>query len=314
MTYRPLRLILPALTAAAALSSCVIPVPMPVPLPEPDRPRPPEVGNPFVSDRFTVTVKGTGRDVILIPGLSSSPNVWESTIKAVPGYRYHLVHVNGFGGKAPGGNASGPFLEPVAHDIARYIEAYQLKAPVLVGHSLGGTLAMRVAGHHPDLVGKLMVVDMLPFMGQMFGGPAATPESVKPVAEQIRIGITSATGDAQRKTAEQTIAGMVKTPSMRSAAVADTLASDPAVSGQAMYDLITTDLRPELARYKGPMEVLWVYPPNAPVPEPLYKQFFVQSYKTAPQAVVKKVPDAWHFLMWDNPAMWQAELKAFLEK
>ena len=273
-----------------------------------------EAGQPFASNRLSVTVVGSGPDVILIPGLSSSPKVWDSTVKAVPGYRYHLVHVNGFAGKAPGDNASGAFLEPVAHDIARYIEANHLKAPTLVGHSLGGSLAMRVAGHHPDLVGKLMVVDMFPFMGQMFGGSTATPESVKPVAEAVRLGIANAQGEARQKNVEQTIAGMVKTESLRALAVADTMASDQPVSGQAMYDLITTDLRGDLPKFKGPMEVLWVYPPNAPVPEPMYEQFFVQSYKAAPQAVIKKVPDAYHFLMWDNPTVWEAELKAFLKK
>ncbi len=275
---------------------------------------PPATPAAFASDRLSVTVVGKGKDVILIPGLSSSPTVWDSTVKALPGYRYHLVHVAGFDGKAPGANANGPFLEPVAHEIARYIEANHLKAPTLVGHSLGGSLAMRVAGHHPELVGKLMVVDMLPFMGMMFGGPSATPESVKPVAEAIRTGIATAQGEARRQTVEQTIATMVKTESMRPQAVAASMASDQPVSAQAMYDLITTDLRPDLGKFKGPMEVLWVYPPKAPVPEPVYEQFFIQSYKNAPQAVVRKIPDAYHFLMWDNPAAWQTELKAFLEQ
>lgn len=268
----------------------------------------------FTSDRLSVEVVGKGPDVILIPGLSSTPDVWKSTVAAVPGYRYHLVHVNGFAGKPVGGNASGPFLDPVASEIARYITTKNLKAPTLVGHSLGGSLAMRVATQHPESVGKLMVVDMFPFMGLMFGGPQATSESVKPAAEAVHTGIITATGDARKTKIEKTIAGMVKTENMRAEAVEDSLTSDQAVSAQAMYDLIITDLRPDLPKFKGPMEVLWVYPPGAPVAEPVYEQFFIQSYKGAPQAVVKQVPDAYHFLMWDNPTAWQAELKAFLAK
>lgn len=268
----------------------------------------------FTSNRISVQVVGSGPDVILIPGLSSTPDVWKSTVDALPGYRYHLVHVNGFAGKPVGGNGTGPFLEPVAHDIAKYIESNHLKAPTLVGHSLGGSLAMRVATHHPESVGKLMVVDMFPFMGLMFGGPQATPDSVKPAAEAVRVGIIGAVEEARKTRIEQTIATMVKTESLRAAAVEDSLTSDKGVSAQAMYDLITTDLRPDLGKYNGPMEVLWVYPPAAPVAEPVYEQFFIQSYKNAPQATVKKIPDAYHFLMWDNPAMWQAELKAFLAK
>ena len=57
---------------------------------------------PFASERIGVTVRGSGPDVVLIPGLTSSPQVWESTIAAVPGYRYHLVHVSGFAGRPAG--------------------------------------------------------------------------------------------------------------------------------------------------------------------------------------------------------------------
>lgn len=263
-------------------------------------------------ERIAVEVVGSGPDVILIPGLSSSPDVWKDTVAALPGYRYHLVHVNGFAGSAPGANANGPFLHPVAHSIAEYIETNHLKAPALVGHSLGGSLALQVAEHHPDLVGKLMIVDMLPFMGVMVGGPAATPDSVKPAATAMRSGIAASQGEARKATIEKTIATMVKTESQRPRAVAHSLASDPAVSAQAMYDLITTDLRTDLPKYKGPMEILWVYPPNAPVAEPIYKQFFVASFAGAPQAVVKQIPNSYHFIMWDNPAAFQAELKAFL--
>lgn len=264
--------------------------------------------------RISVTVVGKGKDVVLIPGLSSSPNVWKSTVAAIPGYRYHLVHVDGFAGQGFVGDPTGPFLEPVAHDIAKYIESNNLKAPALIGHSLGGSLAMRVATHHPESVGKLMVVDMLPFMGVMFGGPQATAESVKPAAEAVRAGIMAGDEEARKMRVEKTIAGMVKTESRRAEAIADSMNSDRAVSAQAMVDLITTDLRPDLPNYKGPMEVLWVYPPGAPVAEPVYAQFFVQSFAGAPQAKVKKIADAYHFLMWDNPTAWQAELKAFLEQ
>jgi pimeloyl-ACP methyl ester carboxylesterase len=48
-----------------------------------------------------VAVRGSGPDVILIPGLSASRGIWSSTVAAVPGYRYHLVQVAGFAGTAP---------------------------------------------------------------------------------------------------------------------------------------------------------------------------------------------------------------------
>jgi pimeloyl-ACP methyl ester carboxylesterase len=269
---------------------------------------------PFKSDRISVEVKGKGPDVVLIPGLSSSPRVWDATVAAVPGYRYHLVRVAGFDGAAPGANATGPVVAPVAEEIARYIVEGRLKRPALVGHSLGGSWAMMVAAHHPELASKVMVVDMFPFMGAMFAGPTATPETLQPIAEQVRKGIASGTGDARKAAVEQTIAGMVKTEAARPAIVAQGLASDAAVSGEAMYELILLDLRPELPKIKVPMEVLYAVPPTAPVTPEQIDQYFKLSYAGAPQAVVKRIPDSYHFIMIDQPAVFQAELKAFLAR
>jgi pimeloyl-ACP methyl ester carboxylesterase len=268
----------------------------------------------FASDRISVEVVGSGPDVVLIPGLSSSPQVWRSTVAAVPGYRYHLVHVAGFASKPAAANATGPVMEPVAEEIARYIAAARLKKPAIVGHSLGGAWAIMVAARHPALVSKAMVVDMLPFLGAMFGGPTATVESVRPMAERMRTGIATSAGEARRKQIEQTIAGMVRTEAARPAIVEHSLASDPAASGQAMYDLVTTDLRPDVAKIKVPLTVLFVTPAGAPVTDAQMEQFYAMSYAGAPQAALKRIPDSYHFIMLDAPERFQAELKAFLAK
>lgn len=271
-----------------------------------------EAPSAFASDRISVEVRGAGPDVVLIPGLSSSPDVWASTTAAVPGYRYHFVHVAGFAGKPGGANAAGPVVAPVAEEIARYIRESGLERPAIVGHSLGGAWAMMVAARHPGLASKVMVVDMMPFVGAMFGPPGATPEAVRPAAEQIRQAMSSSSGEQRRQTTEQTIATMVKTEALRAGTVEHSLASDAAISGQAMYDLITTDLRSELAAIKVPLTVLWVVPPNAPVNEAQMEAFYKMSYANAPQTVLKRIANSYHFIMFDQPQLFQRELRAFL--
>src|SRR5688500_266183 len=122
----------------------------------------PAAAAPFKPSRISVAVRGSGPDVILIPGLSSSRGVWNGTVAAVPGYRYHLVQVAGFAGTPAAGNAAGRVAAPVADEIALYIAANGLGRPAIVGHSMGGSIAMMIGARHPRVAGRVMVVDMLP--------------------------------------------------------------------------------------------------------------------------------------------------------
>ena len=130
---------------------------------------------PFASERISVEVTGTGPDVVLVPGLSSSPRVWDTTVAAVPGHRYHLIHVSGFDGQAPGANATGPVLVPVAEEIARH----RRRISIIRDHRpFGRQLALIVAARHQGPVSRVMVVDMMPYLGAMFRRPARpTPTS-----------------------------------------------------------------------------------------------------------------------------------------
>ena len=84
-------------------------------------------------DRFTVETRGKGPDVILIPGLSSSREIWEPTAKALEGrYRVHLVQVAGFAGAPTGANAEGKVAAGVAEGLAVYIQSKGLKKPAVI--------------------------------------------------------------------------------------------------------------------------------------------------------------------------------------
>jgi pimeloyl-ACP methyl ester carboxylesterase len=266
----------------------------------------------FTSERIGVTVTGTGPDVVLIPGLSSSPDVWRSTIAAVPGYRYHLVQVSGFAGRPAGANATGPVLEPVAGEIARYIREARLDRPAIVGHSMGGSWAIMVAGRNPGLVSKVMVVDMMPYLGAMFRQPGSTDEQLAAVAAQIRAALAGATGEQRRIQTSSMIAQMVKTESERPAVIAHSMASDDAVSAQGFYDLIVTNLVPDVANIRVPLTVLYVQPAGAPLTPEQIDNFYRLSYQGAPQAVLRRIADSYHFIMFDQPAIFQAALREFL--
>jgi pimeloyl-ACP methyl ester carboxylesterase len=270
------------------------------------------IAAPFASTRITVRTEGTGPDVILIPGLNSSPRAWASTVAAMPGYRYHLVQVSGFGGQPVGGNRTGDVAAPVAEEIARYIGAAHLKRPAVIGHSLGGTIGLMLAARHPAAVSRLMVVDIYPFMGSFFAGPAATPDQVAAVADRIATGIRSATPEQRAARASETIDGMVNDATLRPVALKDALDSDPDVGARAFRELIVTNLIPELHHITVPVTVLYVQPASVPVPAAQFDSAYRNAYAPIKQVTMTRIPDSAHFIMWDQPVRFQKEVAAFL--
>lgn len=270
----------------------------------------------FSSERISIRVEGEGSDVILVPGLSSSPKVWAEMVKAVPGYRYHLVQVSGFAGQAVGGNTEGAVATPVAEEIARYIAQlvpHGLQKPVLIGHSMGGTIGMMVAARHPQSISKLMIVDMFPFLGVMFGPPGTTPQSIKPMADDMLAKMRAAAPEARAQRTTATINSMINNTAMRPAGLDDALKSDQDVASRAYHELITTDLTPELKNIAVPTSVLYVVPNGAPVTPEQMDGFYKMAYSSIKDVQLKRITASAHFIMWDQPEQFQAEVKNFLK-
>lgn len=268
---------------------------------------------PFISDRISVVTRGTGPDIILVPGMNSHRDVWDGVADSLEGrYRLHLVQLNGFAGLPPAGNADGPVSAPVAEEIGRYITETGLSRPAVVGHSMGGTIAMMLAARHPDLVGHLMVVDMPPALGVMFGGPGATPETVRRMADSMRAGILAAASGAGMF--EQMVPTMTKMDSMKPMLLEGSRGSHLATTANAFHELVVTDLRPELPRITAPMTVLYVLPPNSPIPLAQYDSAMRAAYATAPNSQLIKIDDSYHFIQFDQPGRLIAELDALMRR
>src|SRR5579864_4212905 len=134
-------------------------------------------------DAFRVKVTGHGQAMILIPGLSSDGSTYDSTVEHYKDrYECHVLTLAGFVGVP---RIPAPMLETERDAIAAYIREKKLSKPVIVGHSLGGFLAIEIAEKYPDLVGPLVILDSYPFMSGIYD-PNATAEDAKSSAEQMR--------------------------------------------------------------------------------------------------------------------------------
>lgn len=260
--------------------------------------------------RFSVVVEGKGPDVIFIPGLVSGRRVWDGAVQSLDGkYRVHRVQLAGFAGEPARGNAEGDILPGVVAELHEYIRAQGLKSPEVVGHSLGGLLALMLAAEHPHDVGALMVVDALPFYGLVFD-PGATVEGVAPRAAQLRDMMIAMDDEAYKAQQPRTIATLVRDETARPAVLADSLASDRKVAARAVYEDMVTDMRPRLTAIEAPLTIVYAVNPFAP--EAAVGTLYRTSYAAAPDATFEPVPDSHHFLMLDQPGRFAAILSTFL--
>ncbi|HEY0014531.1 MAG TPA: alpha/beta hydrolase [Allosphingosinicella sp.] len=255
-------------------------------------PTPAPAEPPFEPTRFTVEVKGSGPDVILIPGLTAGPNVWAGTVTSVPGYRYHLVHVRGMAGAPVGANARGAVVAGVADELARYIASRGIR-PALVGHSMGGTLAMMVASAHPESVSRVMVVDMLPQPAGLLGGSA---QQMGGLADRLR-DLTASPGG------RRLFADLIGT-------LGTSGDSDPDVVARAMHELSRLDLTPQLPRIAAPLTIVYA---NADAgTRARTDAAYTRSYATAPGAAFVRIDGSGHMIMYDQPRALHQAVRSFL--
>jgi pimeloyl-ACP methyl ester carboxylesterase len=212
---------------------------------------------------------------------------------AVPGYRWHLVHVRGFAGLAADANASGPLVQPLADEIARYASAAGLVRPAVIGHSMGGTLAMMLG--LKAVAGRLMVVDMLPEGAAMVGG---TAQGMGYLADQLGQYFTGT--KAGRAYLAQILA---QAPGAKG--------SDPDVITNALRDLANIDLAPQIGRIDAPMEVVYAVGSD-PAQANAIGRTFRAAYAAKKGIRLVPIGPSGHVVMADQPARFAATVRDFL--
>jgi pimeloyl-ACP methyl ester carboxylesterase len=264
--------------------------------------------------RFTVTVEGQGPDVILIPGLASSRAVWDAEAAKLKGrYRLHLIQLKGFGGEPAGPNATGPVLQPTADEIHQYMVDNHLTDAPVIGHSMGALMGLLIAEQHPDDIKRLLIVDALPFLPTLLVGPNATVAQVEPQAGGIRDRIVKGSQEAFAAGEESQVAALVKSPEGRALATAMAKASDHVVVGQALYDDLTTDARPGLAKVKAKVVVLYAFDAVG-MPTTMIDDLWKTAYGAIPGVKLVRIDGSFHFIMYDQPDAFDRETQAFLGK
>jgi pimeloyl-ACP methyl ester carboxylesterase len=115
------------------------------------------------NESLRVVTSGAGEPVVMIPGLFGSAYGFRKMIPLLTecGYRSVIVEPLGIGFSAKPSKADYS-LSAQAERVAAALDSLGVRHAIVLGHSIGGAVALRLALHHPDLVSALVLIESGP--------------------------------------------------------------------------------------------------------------------------------------------------------
>lgn len=256
--------------------------------------------------------------LVFIPGLACGSWVWDDAVRLyAKNHAVYVVTLAGFDGlpAIPGASvdrADASLLELVS----------TLDRPIVIGHSLGGFLALRLGEEHAKLVRGVVSIDGTPvFPSLAQSSPAERVAFANGVGAQMASLDATAFAEGQRRT----LATMVGAPDVERVAT-HAAKSDPAATAAYARDLFASDIRPQLKNLTVPaLELAPV--PTVPAPyegsqagtlssaerAESYRVYYASLLAGAPKLRVVPISNSLHFAMIDQPKATYAAISAFVD-
>jgi len=254
---------------------------------------------------------GGGRPLILVPGLASGGWAWQDTIRAFsPTHPVYVLTLPGFDGRPATPDAG---FAAARAALAQLVAERKLQKPVIIGHSMGGTLGLALAEDQPAAVGGVVSIDGLPVMP---GTEDMNPAQRAQMADGMRSRVAAV--PAQFAAQQQSY---MRTIGVLDMGKADDLArlsarSDPAATGRYAADVLNLDLRPGLKNIQAPILMVSPYhdldAAQQGVSESAKADYYRALLEGAPKVQVVSVAPARHFAMFDQPEKVNDAIRAFL--
>ncbi len=234
--------------------------------------------------RLHYRVVGTGSPLVLIHGFGVSGHVWQRVLPYLAReYQVFVIDLPGYGRSTYRETRAPWRLREMAPLLAAWLQSMHLPPVHLVGHSMGGAIAMHLAAHNPELVKSLTLIDAagIPFRSTF---PA--------------LALRSARSFVQRKN------GSYPLPLIR-----DVLRPRLRLFWQGATQTAYCDFRAEIAMLTMPILILWG---EEDILVPISLGY--ELYKTLPHAVFISFANSGHRPMLAQPELMSGVVLAFLSE
>jgi len=260
---------------------------------------------------FDVTVFGNGRAFFMIPGLSSSMEIWDDAARRYGvQFRVHRFTLAGFAGKAP---VSGEFIERSTAAIKAYAEKNDIRNAVVMGHSVGGIIALELAAEAPERFNSVVVIDILPFLGgATFGAKDGTQAAE--ITERYKKQMTAMAPADFLAQQQQQISLLVSKPDQIEMLTKWLKGSDAPTIIEATCELYAEDFRPLLSTIRGPVLVIYPWDPGSNLPAATVDAIYLGQYAGLSHKTLRRIDNSRHFVMLDQRDAFFRTLDDFLSK
>lgn len=252
-------------------------------------------------EAFQVKVVGKGNPVLLFPGFACTGEIFEETVKALSiNNECHVFTFAGFGAVPA---IEMPWLPKIKDQVVAYVKVKNLNKPIIIGHSLGGTLGLWLAATDQSLFKKVIAVDALPCNGavMMPNYDASTIVYESPYSKQM-LQLDTA---SFRKQAQQQVGFMMLNKDKQAKVVDMMLQADRKTYVYGYIDLLKLDLRNDIAGINIPVVVLAATNPSKAMVEKTYNE----QYAKLGNKVIHYADKAAHFVMYDQPEWYINKVK-----
>lgn len=246
-----------------------------------------------ISAKGEILVKESGngnRTLVMIPGFACSGDVWDET-SIILGDKYHCLQLTlpGFADASP---TEQPSFRKMEEQIVEELQKRHLKQVSLIGHSMGGGLAMAIAADYPELVDKVCIVDALPCLSALYN-PSFKANPNKDYSEEIEKALSM--GEEQYSQMQQMGTATQTCSPERIPTILDWVTKTDRLTYISMYySYNNTDLREAL--YKVKTKMLILLEPQFRGIENLVKNQYANSENTEIFFATKGL----HFIMYDD--------------